>query len=455
MAKSLFLVLASVVLLVVAPHAVLLVRALDNGVALTPPMGFNTWNAFRCNVSEELVKQMADAVVDNGLRELGWEYINALADYVHSLGLKLGIYSDAGDLTCARYPGSYGYEAKDAEQYAKWEVDYLKYDWCYMEDRHPEEQPRQAYARMRDALNATGRPIVFSLCSWGRGRSHVWGKDVGNLWRTTPDLFQAWDFAHQTAAGVPPGYTSIMEAVTVQADYWKNAGPGSWNDPDMLVVGLPGMTLVEADNTTQETYGGLTLTEQRTHFALWCMLASPLLAGNDLRNLSAETLAIYKAMIAVNQDPLGIPAQKVWEDRTRQIWRRPLVNNSYAFLLLNTGDTPTSIPVVWARDSPLLQPNLRAEVRDLWKREDLGTWDGSWMAERVEAHEAVVIGVRFVGSGGEEGEGEEGSKVLVWLGTANLGLMVAMLGVYLYTQYAEDRYGNNNNKYKPLSARDS
>lgn len=240
-----------------------LVHALNNDVGAVPAMGWNSWNTFRCNIDEALVKEVAAALVDTGLRDAGYVYVNiddcwmshrepgsgrivpfpdkfpsgmkALGDHLHRMGLKFGVYSDSGNKTCEGYPGSFGHEEVDAATYAQWGVDYLKYDFCNMNNG---ESEKSAYSRMRDALNATGRPILYSLCSWGGGAPHKWGHAVGNSWRTSPDLFAVWDRAAADDVRLPNFLISVAEAVDRAAGLWAHAGPGGFNDPDMLVVGL-------------------------------------------------------------------------------------------------------------------------------------------------------------------------------------------------------------------------
>ena len=262
--------------------------AAENKLALTPPMGWNSWNKFQCNVSEQLIKSTADAMVSSGMKDAGYEFvviddcwqvkrdekgnivadaerfpsgIKALADYVHSKGLKFGIYSDAGTKTCAGRPGSRGHEFQDALQYAAWTVDYLKYDWCNV----GKEDGEAAYTTMHEALLASGRPIVFSLCDWGTNKPWLWAKDVGNLWRTTGDIADCWDCKTQYTEG-------WLKILDLQDGLETYAGPGHWNDPDMLEVGN----------------GGMTTTEYRSHFSFWSLLAAPLIAGNDLKNMTPE-----------------------------------------------------------------------------------------------------------------------------------------------------------------------
>ncbi len=243
-------------------------EALDNGVGLTPAMGWNSWNRFRCDVSESLIRDVARAMASSGLRDAGYRYVNiddcwmerrgedghivpnnakfpsgmkALGDYIHSLGLKFGIYSCAGNVTCEGLPASYGHEAIDAADYASWGVDYLKYDYCGMETHT--KHPKHYYSIMRDALNATGRPILYSLCNWGHMGPHEWGREVGNSWRTGRDVFASWDDEQVRHNLRLPGFLQAIEtAIEGQRAYAKSAGPGGFNDPDMLVVGLDGMT---------------------------------------------------------------------------------------------------------------------------------------------------------------------------------------------------------------------
>ena len=328
-----------------------LVAALDNGVGLTPAMGWNSWNRFRCEgLDEHLILEVAEAMVSSGLRDAGFVYVNiddcwqekrgadghiipfkskfpsgmkALGDKIHALGLKFGIYSCAGEHTCEGWPGSYGYEKEDASDYAAWGVDYLKYDYCGFEKVTPNKGPQHYYTVMRDALNVTGRPILYSLCNWGVGSPHLWGHGVGHSWRTGRDVFAVWDEHECRQEMKLPGFLqSIETGIEQQVNYAKHAGPGGFNDPDMLVVGLDGMTpygivdecpphlpkgsCKKGDYISREQWGkvgGLTHTEQRTVFALWCMLASPLMLGNDPREMSAATKRILTApeLIAISQ----------------------------------------------------------------------------------------------------------------------------------------------------------
>jgi alpha-galactosidase len=370
------------------------VRALDNGLVKTPPMGWNSWNKFGCNVSEELIKQIADAMVSNGMKDAGYQYIviddcwqvdrdsqgniipdgkrfpsgiRALADYVHAKGLKFGIYSDAGTLTCEKRPGSRGYEFQDARQYAAWGVDYLKYDWCSTSTQNQQA----SYSIMRDALVKSGRPIVFSLCEWGSSKPWLWAREVGNLWRTTGDIQDCWDCKRDWGG---MGFIHILDLQNGLESY---AGPGHWNDPDMLEVGN----------------GGMTTTEYRSHFSLWCILAAPLIAGNDIRSMSPEIAEILtnKELIAVDQDQLGMQGRRVKRDAELEVWARQLADGSRAVALLNRGTAEKNISVTW---SEIGYPDyLPASVRDLWARKDLGKSTGSFSAT-VESHGVVVVKIK-------------------------------------------------------------
>jgi alpha-galactosidase len=334
--------------------------ALDNGLALTPPMGWNDWNAFGCNVTEQLVKNTADKIASSGLGQAGYQYVNiddcwlthsrdaagnlvpdpvkfpdgikGTADYVHSLGLKLGIYEDAGTMTCAGYPGSLGHEQQDAATFASWGVDYLKYDNCNNEGLPL--QPR--YEAMRDALKATGRPIVFSLCVWGQGDVWTWGAKTGNLWRTTADIRDT--------------YKSMFDNYQQNVGLASFAGPGGWNDPDMLEVGN----------------GGMTTDEYKTHFSLWAEMAAPLLIGTDLTKASPTTLSILgnSDVIAVDQDKLGKQGVRISSHGRLDVLAKPLANGDVAVVLFNSkqvsDQVSTTASAVGLPSAPAYQLN------DLW-----------------------------------------------------------------------------------------
>ncbi len=343
-----------------------------NGLARTPPMGWNSWNHFGCNVSASLIERQTDAMVASGMKAAGYRYviiddcwqvrrdangnivadpkrfpegIKAVADYVHARGLKFGIYSDAGDQTCQGRPGSRGHEYQDALHYAHWGVDYLKYDWCNTGGL----DPRTAYATMSDALRASGRPIVFSLCDWGVKKPWRWGARAGgNLWRTTPDIWDAWSGRHGFSLGV-------LDILDRQVGLAAHAGPGHWNDPDMLEVGN----------------GGMSNAQYRAQFSLWAILAAPLIAGNDLTHMTAATRTILtnREVIAVDQDPLGIEGHRALEDGDAEIWVKPLAGGSEAVVLLNRGTRPLSIRLDWAQLG--LPGYLPLHFRDLWRHKGL------------------------------------------------------------------------------------
>jgi len=365
--------------------------ALDNGLAKTPPMGWNSWNKFGCNVSEKLIKEMADAMVTSGMRDAGYIYLviddcwqvdrdaqgnilpdpqrfpsgmKALADYVHAKGLKFGIYSDAGTLTCQKRPGSRGYEFQDARQYAAWGVDYLKYDWCSTSTQNAQA----SYSIMRDALSKAGRPIVFSMCEWGTAKPWLWAKDVGNLWRTTGDIQDCWDCKRDW------GGMGVVHILDLQDGLESYAGPGHWNDPDMLEVGN----------------GGMTTTEYRAHFSLWCLLAAPLMAGNDLRSMPADIKEILtnREVIAVDQDPLGLQGHRVKREGDREVWAKQLADGGRAVVLFNRGSKPATLSVSWTDLG--YPPHLSAGVRDLWAGKNLGKLSGTFSAE-VPSHGVVMV----------------------------------------------------------------
>lgn len=360
--------LASAALL--APAA----SAAPAGLAATPPMGWNSWNHFADKIDDATVRAQADAMAANGMREAGYRYINiddtwegqrdaagvihpnakfpdmkALADYVHAKGLKLGIYSSPGPKTCAGYEGSFGHEAQDARTYAAWGVDYLKYDLCSlgpsMQAAGSVEKAQAielaAYEKMRDALRAAGRPIVYSLCQYGFDQVWRWGGSVGgNLWRTTGDITDK--------------YPRMLQIGLSQAGLSKYAKPGNWNDPDMLEVGNGGMNAIE----------------YRTHMSLWALLAAPLLAGNDLTKMTPETLAILtnREVVAIDQDPAGRQGDRVQVEGPLEVWAKPLAGGAKAVGLFNTSDLPAYVAVDFAK----LGFKAPVRTRDVWAAKDLG-----------------------------------------------------------------------------------
>lgn len=354
-------------------------------LAKTPPMGWNSWNKFGCNVSEQLIRETADAMVASGMRDAGYQYVNiddcwqvnrdgngvivadparfpagikALAGYVHSKGLKLGIYTDAGTNTCEGRPGSLNHEAQDAKTYAQWGVDYVKVDWCHAEGLDPEVQ----YGKFRDALLQAGRPIVFSICNWGVNAPWTWGPKTGNLWRTTGDISDNYD--RMSVIGFS------------QSGLEKYASPGHWNDPDMLEIGN----------------GGMNTEEYRTHMALWALLAAPLLAGNDLRSMSPETrdMLTNRDIIAIDQDPKGTQAHRVWQEGPLEIWARPLADGNQAVGLFNRGESSLKMTLQLAT----LGKHHSARIRDLWEHKDLGTIGDSYTAT-VPKHGVLMLKAFF------------------------------------------------------------
>ena len=321
-------------------------------MAPTPPMGWNSWNQFACNVNENIIHEVADAICSNGMKEAGYIYINiddcwhgqrdslgfihpdpkrfpsgmkALADYIHSKGLKLGIYSDAGWKTCAGYPGSRGYEYQDALTYASWGIDYLKYDWCNTQGLKAEG----AYLTMRDALYKADRPIVFSLCEWGNDKPWEWGAEIGHLWRTTGDIYPCFDCVIDHGSWKQWGVEQILD---LQEGLRNYAGPDHWNDADMMEIG-----------------NGMSVNEDRAHFSMWCMLASPLIAGNDIRTMSDETRNILtnKEAIAINQDPLGIQGFKYYSHDDLELWFKPLTGGDWAVCFLNRDEEMKTVDFNW------------------------------------------------------------------------------------------------------------
>jgi len=340
-----------------------------NGLAKTPPMGWNSWNHFGGNVDDAVVRAAADRLVSSGLAAAGYHYINiddcweggrdangnivsnqkfpnmkALADYVHARGLKLGIYSSPGPLTCGGYTGSYDHEEQDAKTYASWGVDYLKYDWCSAERIYTNDQLQAAYQKMGSALAHCGRPIVYSLCEYGMADVWQWGAAAGaNLWRTTGDIKDNWESMSAI------GFNQVKTA--------PFSGPGHWNDPDMLEVGN----------------GGMSNAEYRTHFSLWCMLAAPLMAGNDLGKMSGETLEILsnKEAIAIDQDPLGQQGVPVMKNDSIQIWVRLLKHGARAVAIFNT----TKVVKTVVLDFLTINVKGKQKIRDLWLHQNLGKFN--------------------------------------------------------------------------------
>jgi len=289
--------------------------------------------------------------------------MKGLVDYIHSKGLKAGIYSTPGPKTCAKYEGSYGHEEQDAKQYADWGFDYLKYDWCSAEKVYKRSDMQAVYQKMHDALVRAGRPIVYSLCQYGYERVWRWGASVGgNLWRTTEDIDDHYD---------------RMSVIGFDQDGLEPfAGPGHWNDPDMLEIGN----------------GGMTIPEYRAHFSFWALLAAPLIAGNDVRSMTPEIKEILtnSEVIAVNQDQLGREGRRVKKDGDLEVWAKPLSDGSRAVILFNRGAKEGDVSVSWEE---IAYPNhLSAKVRDLWAHKDLGSFTGKYSA-KVPSHSVVMVKV--------------------------------------------------------------
>jgi len=373
----------------------------SKALALTPPMGWNTWNKFGCNVSEGLVKGAADAMVASGMKDAGYQYIviddcwqvkrdekgnivpypdrfpngiKAVVDYVHSKGLKFGIYSDAGTKTCGGKPGGLGHEYQDAIDYAAWGVDYLKYDWC---NTLPGQDARASYQNIRQALDAAGRPIVLSICEWGGRQPWLWGEEVGgNLWRTTEDIQDRWAGKKEWSPGKCCS-NGMLDIVDENEPLYSHARSGHWNDPDMLEVGN----------------GGMTNTEYRTHFSLWAIMAAPLMAGNDIRSMSSEIREILtnKELIAVDQDALGRQGRRVSKSGDLEVWSKQLQDGSRAVLLLNRGGSQQTVVATWEQIG--YPGHVSAAVRDLWAHRDLGRFTGKFSAP-VESHGVVVVTVK-------------------------------------------------------------
>jgi alpha-galactosidase len=371
-------------------------NALDNNLARTPPMGWNSWNKFACDgLNEKVVRETADAMASNGMKDAGYQFvilddcwqtgrdaagnivadaerfpsgIKALADYIHTKGLKLGIYTDAGTMTCAKRTGSIGHEYQDAKQYANWGVDYLKEDWC---NTLPGQNSESSYTLMRDALAASGRPIVFSICEWGSTKPWLWAGSIGNLWRATPDIQDCWDCKRTWGGG---GVVQILDLMNGLESY---SGPGHWNDPDMLEVGN----------------GGMTKEEYRAHFSMWAMFSAPLLAGNDISNMTPDTkeILLNKEVIAIDQDALGQQGRRVKKIGDLEVWSKQLENGGRAVALLNRGPSPASVSVAW---TDIGYPDtLAASVRNLWTAKDLGKQHGNYAAQ-VPSHGVVMVTIK-------------------------------------------------------------
>jgi len=362
-------------------------------LARKPPMGWNSWNKFECKINEIIVKEVADAMIKNGMKAAGYEYIivddcwqigrdslgnivvdpqrfpsgmKSLGDYIHSKGLKFGIYSDAGTLTCQGRPGSRGYEFQDARTYAKWGVDLLKYDWC----SHGKQNAEASYLLMRDAIYKAGRPIVLSICEWGTNKPWEWGANVGHMWRTTEDIINCFDCKNNW------GGLGVLQIIDLQAEIGGYSGPGHWDDPDMLEIGN----------------GVLTTSEERSHISMWSMFSAPLIAGNDIRNMAAQTNTVLtnKEVLDIDQDSLGISATRWMKYADLEIWFKPLSNHNFAFCLLNRSNQPITIN----QDLKTMIKGYKVDdsynIRDLWKHRDIGATRDN-VTGTIAAHDVLML----------------------------------------------------------------
>jgi alpha-galactosidase len=396
----LLIMLGSGKLAVREPAPVVAAPEAASALAATPPMGWSTWNHYAHAISDKLIREQADAMVASGMKDAGYVYVHidggwegqrdangvlhplptfpdmkALGDYIHSKGLKFGLYSGPGPVTCAGAEASYGHEEQDAQMFASWGVDYLKYDLCsyriIMQQESggdvakAEAMMRAAYEKMHQAILKTGRPMVFSMCQYGLGEVWTWGPQVGgNMWRTSNDINDT--------------YERMMSIADRQARLAKYAGPGHWNDPDFLEVGN----------------GGMNYEEQKTHFSMWALMAAPLMAGNDLARMSEETKSILlnREVIAVDQDALGRAGDRVWQEGPLEVWAKPLSGGDVAVGLVNQTTSPTHVTMSLAD----VGINGEAQAQDLWEHKDLGVVRGSYTAE-VPGHGIVMLRLHGVG----------------------------------------------------------
>ncbi|OSD06021.1 glycoside hydrolase family 27 protein [Trametes coccinea BRFM310] len=405
------------------------VLALENGLARTPQMGWNTWNHFGCGISEDTILSAAKALVSNNLTSYGYEYvivddcwqapardpstgapvadpskfpngIKDVADQVHNMGLKFGIYSSAGTYTCGGRFGSLDHEEIDAKTYASWGVDYLKYDNCYNEGRAGTPKiSYDRYANMTRALNATGRPILYSMCNWGEDGPWNFAVDIANSWRISGDIHDDFDRYDDRCpctsildCKLPGFHCAMSRIIDFAAPVGQKAGPGHWNDLDMLEVGN----------------GGMNFDEYVTHFSMWALVKSPLILGNDITNMSNDTLTIITndALIAVNQDPNGSPASRIWkrtlpEGGDLQLWQGSLVNNQFVFALMNTSPNPQTVNVSFTDvfvDQGASYQSGTFTLYDLWQKDpssgawglNLGDFTGSVPNVQIGTHQTKV-----------------------------------------------------------------
>lgn len=373
------------------------------GLAPTPPMGWNSWNTFQTAINEKMIMEIADALVSSGMKDAGYRYLvlddgwmamerdslgnlvpdpvkfphglKAVVDYVHAKGLKFGLYNCAGTLTCAKYPGTRGYEYQDARNYAAWNIDYLKFDWCNTNGINAKE----AYTTMSKALRKAGHPMIFSLCEWGVNKPWQWGEPVGQLWRTTEDIYQVFDSVHNQGTW---DALSVMRIADLQDTLRKYAGPDHWNDPDMLEVG-----------------NGMTYEEDKTHFSLWAMMAAPLMAGNDIRKMSPQTKEILtnKHIIAIDQDPAGIQGFKYADKDSLQVWFKPLQQGDWAVCFVNRSSHDMPVTFNW-KQTPVtdsvfhytVEKNIDYILYNVWTGKQEGTTKKPLNAQ-LKSHDVLMF----------------------------------------------------------------
>lgn len=389
--------------------SIISLNSFSQDIAQTPPMGWMSWNQFEGDISEDILKELADAIVDSGLAEAGyvllsiddhWEGgrtedgflypdsskfpngMKVVGDYLHSKGLKFGIYTDIAEYTCGGEVGSYGYEENDANSFAEWGVDFIKCDYCGA----PADlwSAIERYDKFIKAVRATNREIVFAVCEWGARSPWLWGPKVdGNMWRTTWDMRDTWEAGQYDA-----GHCGVMEAIDKQAGLSRFAGPGHWNDPDMLMVGLNG----KGKSSNAGGARGMSITEYESQMSLWCLMASPLIMCHDVRTMDADVkrILLNKELIAVNQDPMGNQGERIWKDGVEEVWAKRLENGDWALGFLNRDNEK-------AREITLDLKKLRikgsVKARDLWAHEDIGSF-GNYITLWVESHETRVIRIK-------------------------------------------------------------
>ena len=381
---------------------------MSSSLASTPPMGWNSWNTFGVAVNESVVCETADVFLSTGLKDYSYSYIviddcwsikdrrdgngdlipdpekfpngiKALADYVHEKGLKLGIYSDAAEKTCSGYPGSLGFEDQDACLWASWGIDFLKYDYCHA-PMFDQAIAIERYTRMGEALRNSGREFLYSLCEWGNQAPHLWGRQVGgHMWRVSGDVYDSW--VNLQLPGWQP--LGIDTSIDIAHEVHAHGGPGGWNDLDMLVVGLKGKGQIAGT--------GMSFVEYQTHISLWVMACSPLMIGCDVRKLDSESasLLMNREVLDVNQDTLGIPAQRVKRIGLCEIWTKPLADKSVAVAVINRGSRTETIPVK-ARDIGMLDTSKLA--RNLWAGEDIADFKME-LPVTAAAHQTILLKV--------------------------------------------------------------